>query len=201
MTIFMLLAAAYLFGSVPFGLIIGARFYKTNIALKGSGNIGATNVFRVLGPKAGSVVLGSDILKGFAAVFIMKMLAPENANLALFETLAAGLVVLGHSMSVFLNFSGGKGVATAAGALLAMMPLVLLMLVAVWIVITVLTRYVSLASIIAALLFPVLALYYDQNIYRVVLSFAVCCTILVRHRSNLARLIQGKENKFTVGQG
>lgn len=198
--IFILLAVAYLLGSIPFGMIIGARFYGVNIARKGSGNIGATNVFRVLGPKAGSVVLGADILKGFAAVKLVQFLAPGTVDINMLETLAAAFVVLGHSMSIFLSFSGGKGVATAAGSLLAMMPKILLLLVAAWILIIIITRYVSLGSVIAALLFPVLAVSFDQNVYRITLSFVVCVTILIKHRANLLRIFKGTESKFTVGQ-
>lgn len=199
--IYLLLAVAYLLGSIPFGMVIGARFYGVNIARKGSGNIGATNVFRVLGPKAGSVVLSADILKGLLAVLIVKLLAASDVNLDLIETLAAGFVVLGHSASIFLGFSGGKGVATAAGALLAMMPKILLILVLTWILVILITRYVSLASVVAAILFPVLTISFDQNVYHVALSLAVCLTIAVKHRANLVRLLKGTENKFSVSKG
>lgn len=198
--ILVLLAVAYLLGSIPFGMIIGARFYGVNIARKGSGNIGATNVFRVLGPKAGSLVLGADILKGFVAIKIVQFLAPGNIDTNMLETMAAACVVLGHSMSIFLSFSGGKGVATAAGALLAIMPKILLILLAVWILIILITRYVSLASIVVAMTFPVITIFLDQNTYRIALSFAVCLTVLIKHRANLVRLIKGTENKFSVGQ-
>lgn len=199
MNLFLLLLAAYIIGSIPFGLIIGSLFYKTNIAKQGSKNIGASNAFRLLGFKAGMIVLLADMFKGFIAVYIVKLLAsPEIVDIA--EILAAGAVVVGHSMSIFLKFSGGKGVATTAGAMLAMMPKVFGLLALIWIPLTVATRYVSIASLVSATAFPFLTYFFDGNIYRIILSLLISIAVIIKHRTNIIRLIKGTENKLTFGK-
>lgn len=198
------IAIAYLIGSVPFGIIIGSKLYGIDIRGKGSGNIGATNAFRVLGPKAGTTVLFADIFKGFFAVKFVQLMvgagsgAASGGPLPALELLAAVAVVLGHTTSPFLGFSGGKGVATAAGAIGAMMPLTLFALVSIWIFTVVLTKYVSVASMLAATLFPVMVFLTGQNPYRKALSVFIFLAIIITHKSNIKRLAKGEENKFTM---
>lgn len=196
MNLVVLLVAAYIIGSVPFGLIIGKLFYKTDLTEQGSKNIGASNAFRLLGFKVGMVVLLADLFKGFIAVYIAKFIvAPDILVIA--EIFAAGATITGHSMSIFLKFSGGKGVSTTAGAMLAMMPWVFVALAAIWVSLTFLTRYVSIASLIAAMAFPFLTYFLDGNIYRILLSLMISIAVIIKHRSNIVRLIKGTENKLT----
>lgn len=196
MNLVILLVASYIIGSIPFGLIIGKLFYKTDLTEQGSKNIGASNAFRLLGFKAGMIVLLADLFKGFIGVYIAKFIVSVDI-LVIAEILAAGAVIMGHSMSVFLKFSGGKGVSTTAGAMLAMMPAVFAGLAAIWVSLTLSTRYVSIASLTAAIAFPFLTYFLDGNIYRVLLSLIISIAVIIKHRSNIVRLVKGKENKLT----
>lgn len=192
MTVIYVIVIAYLAGSVPFGLIV-SRLYGVNITQAGSGNIGATNVFRVLGPFAGMTVLAADIAKGFMAVQLAYFFM---GNSDVMPVVAAISAVLGHSFSPFMGMSGGKGVATAAGALIALMPQIAFILFVIWIFIIMMTRYVSLASLSIALLLPMLSLITRQNLPNKVLSVVVCLIIFYTHRSNIGRLLKGEEYKF-----
>ena len=200
-----LLIGSYLLGSIPFGYLAG-RLRGIDIRQAGSGNVGATNVVRVLGKAYGYPVFALDVLKGFAAVKISMLMAPgrppEWNSPEIFGILAAMSSVLGHLYPPWLKFKGGKGVATAAGALLALTLVATLMGVVVWIVVFLLTRYVSLASITAAIALPIVILLTgseDQdNIKPLVYSSACIATVIIwRHRSNLSRLIRGTEPRFT----
>lgn len=192
MTVIYVIVIAYLAGSVPFGLIV-SRLYGVNITQTGSGNIGATNVFRVLGPFAGMTVLAADIAKGFIAVQLAYFFMGNSDVMPVVTAISA---VLGHSFSPFMGMSGGKGVATAAGALIALMPKIALILFIIWIFIIVMTRYVSLASLSIALLLPMLGILTKQNLPNKVLSVVVCLIIFYTHRSNIGRLLKGEEYKF-----
>jgi glycerol-3-phosphate acyltransferase PlsY len=194
-SIFYPLLLAYLIGSVPFGLII-SRFYGTDITKTGSGNIGATNVFRTVGLFAGILVLFADIAKGFLAIQVVHLLAGSYGQGQIISVLAAVFVVLGHSFSPFMRMSGGKGVATAAGALIALLPIIAVVLIFMWIFILIFTRYVSVASLTAAFLFPFLTIITKRSLPNVVLSLVVCLIIFYTHRSNIKRLLKGEEYKF-----
>jgi acyl phosphate:glycerol-3-phosphate acyltransferase len=192
---------SYLIGSIPFGYIAG-RIVGIDVRQHGSGNIGATNVLRVLGKQWGIPVFILDALKGFVAVQLALFFAGRSADAApyadFFGILAAAICVAGHSFPVWLKFDGGKGVATSAGALVALVPIATLTIFLVWLVVFFSTRYVSLASVCAALALPiaVAALIYLGRIEgAVLLSFSIAMTALVvwRHRSNLARLLAGTE--------
>lgn len=191
-----LIVFAYIIGSIPFGLVIGRVFYRTDVREYGSGNIGATNVYRTLGPVAGISVLIADVLKGLIPVIAAKLLLSSYPESVPLVGVAVGLVaIVGHSFSVFLKFSGGKGISTALGMVIALWPWVALILVSSWVIITATTRYVSLASIIAALMLPVVVtLLYSHSAY-IVFSILVGIVIVYRHRSNILRLIKGKELK------
>ena len=192
---FIVPAASYLIGSIPFGYLIG-RLHGIDIRKVGSGNIGATNVTR------------SIFLKGALPVVLVNMTFEENtANLAL----AAGLaVILGHVFPIYLRFRGGKGVATAAGVALALAPYPLLCALAVWVVTFLTSRYVSLASIVAAASLPIIAaLFFGLGIgtpfplaNSTVFFFALIAFLaILRHISNIKRLLNGTENRFDSGAG
>ena len=196
--------ASYLIGSIPAGYIAG-RIVGIDIRTVGSGNIGATNVTRVLGKRYGYPVFIVDFLKGFAAVGMSIMIAkraqPVSIPSELFGIVGAVACVLGHSFPVWLGFKGGKGVAASAGALFGLMPFVALIAVAVWLIIFHLTRYVSVASMIAALAVPVTILsmmFLGQTAGTTLLYFSIClaAVVIVRHRSNLWRLVRGTEPRF-----
>jgi len=196
--------ASYLIGSIPAGYIAG-RIVGIDIRTVGSGNIGATNVTRVLGKRYGYPVFIVDFLKGFAAVGMSIMIAkraqPVSIPSELFGVVGAVACVLGHSFPVWLGFKGGKGVAASAGALFGLMPFVALIAVAVWLVIFYLTRYVSVASMTAALAVPIAILsmmFLGQTGGTALLYFSIClaAVVIVRHRSNLSRLVRGTEPRF-----
>jgi len=203
-TLAVLLIGSYLLGSIPFGYVAG-RLAGTDIRHAGSGNVGATNVVRVLGKRYGYPVFALDVLKGFGAVKISMLMvpgrAPEWNSAEIFGILAAISSVLGHLYPPWLKFKGGKGVATSAGALLALSPIATLIGVAVWIIVFWLTRYVSLASVIAAVILPLVILivsWKDQNTVKplVYSSAFVAAVVVWRHRSNLSRLMRGTEPRF-----
>jgi acyl phosphate:glycerol-3-phosphate acyltransferase len=199
------LLSSYLIGSIPFGYLAG-RLAGIDVRQHGSGNIGATNVLRVLGKKWGLPVFFLDALKGFAAVQVALFFSGRSADTApyadVFGILAAAVCVAGHSFPVWLKFNGGKGVATSAGALVALVPLATLTIFIVWVVVFFSTRYVSLASVCAALTLPlaVAALIYLGRIEGVVLLWftsAMTALVVWRHRSNLSRLLAGTEPRFS----
>lgn len=192
-----LIVLAYLLGAVPFGLIISGKFYKKDIRKFGSGNIGATNVYRTLGSVAGASVLLCDVLKGLLPVVVAKYVLASDQDLAAWVSVLAGLAaIVGHSYSVFLNFGGGKGMATAGGMIVGLWPIAVPILLSLWVIIILITRYVSLASILVALLLPILvAMLYPRPEY-IIVSVAAGLIIVYRHRSNIVRLIGGTELKI-----
>lgn len=200
---------AYLLGSIPFGLLV-ARSRGMDIRQHGSGNIGATNVWRVLGKKYGLITFLCDAAKGWLAVVIgMKLaamfapgIARTAADTAAYAGIAAALgCIIGHSFPIWLGFKGGKGVATSLGVVFGMLPLASLVIFAVWGIVLKLTRYVSLASIMAALSLPVtvlamLLLGWVEGWGLFYFSLAAMLLVVIRHRENVRRLIAGTENRF-----
>jgi glycerol-3-phosphate acyltransferase PlsY len=196
--------AAYFLGTIPFGLLI-SRARGIDIRQHGSGNIGATNVWRVLGKKWGLLTFFCDAAKGWLAVWAGLRWAVADPGV-LGDASLAGIVaalgcIVGHSFPVWLGFKGGKGVATSLGVLVGMMPLASAIVLGVWLVVFLLWRYVSLASIAAALALPtvVLALLSSGRLSgQANLYFACVAGALVvrRHRENITRLLQGTENRF-----
>jgi acyl phosphate:glycerol-3-phosphate acyltransferase len=219
---------AFLLGSIPFGLIMG-KSQGIDIRQHGSGNIGATNVLRVLGKKFGIPCLILDALKGFIPVALAVNLIqitgrqvqvplhlPEAWILTLDATqaikgqtaqiLTALFAVLGHNYSPWVAFKGGKGIATSAGVLLALMPFAVLLLIAVWGILFAITRYVSVASIGAAAVLPLLTLWGSWHHGRIqdgtwnkplfVLTLTIAILAIWKHRSNIQRLREGTENRF-----
>jgi glycerol-3-phosphate acyltransferase PlsY len=196
---------SYLLGSIPFGYLAG-RIAGIDIRKCGSGNVGATNVIRILGKAYGYPVFLADFLKGFAAVKVslliaMRMQSGWNSP-EMLGILAAISSVIGHSFPVWLRFKGGKGVATSAGALLGLAPVAALVGAAIWVLTFWLTRYVSVASIAAAAALPFIILitsWLSRTDGRSLFYSSVCLAAVViwRHRSNLSRLIRGTEPRFT----
>jgi glycerol-3-phosphate acyltransferase PlsY len=190
---------AYLIGSIPIGVILSKRYGKVDIQKEGSGNIGATNVYRTLGKKLGILTLLGDVLKGLIPVLIsFWLLEKEDTHKEIWISLTALMVVIGHCYPLFLRFKGGKGVATALGAFLAIDPRV----VPVALIIFALTfykwRYVSLGSLLAAGSMPVLvALTSGSKIY-IILALTIVLLIFYRHRENIIRLREGKEKKIGI---
>ncbi len=181
----------YLLGSIPFGIIL-ARINKIDLRQHGSGNIGATNVARTLGKRAGVLTLIGDALKGVAAVSLADALLTNSWHIA-----SVGLCAfLGHLFSVFLKFKGGKGVATGLGVFLYLMPLATLTSMAVFGVTLWLWRYVSVSSMIAAASIPALAYFYSIDPAYVSLASVVAVLVIFKHHQNISRLINGTENRF-----
>jgi len=188
-----LVVAAYLVGSLPFGLILAKTLRGVDIRQHGSGNIGATNVFRVLGPAYGLTCLVLDTTKGLAPVLVAKSLLPQMPAV---HVLVAAATVIGHSASIFLKFKGGKGVATSLGVLFALDWRLALLAIATWGVVLGLSGYVSLASITAAVGAVVYAgLLGLPRSY--LLLFAVMASVIVaRHTGNIDRLLKGSESRM-----
>jgi len=204
-TLAVLFVGSYLLGSIPFGYLAG-RLVGIDIRQAGSGNVGATNVVRVLGKGYGYPVFALDFLKGFGAVKVSMLMAPgrppEWNSPEIVGILAAMFSVLGHLYPPWLKFKGGKGVATSAGALLALTAVPTLIGIAIWIIVFWMTRYVSLASITAAVALPIVILVvrsHDQNNGKPLVYSSACVAVVIvwRHRSNLYRLMRGTEPRFT----
>jgi glycerol-3-phosphate acyltransferase PlsY len=191
---------AYLAGSLPTGFLV-ARAMRVDITQVGSGNIGATNVFRVLGKGPGALVLIVDLLKGALAVLVAPMLAAAMTptdSLAL-PALAALGAVLGHNYTCWLGFKGGKGVATSAGAMAALIPPAFGVTVITWLLVFFLSRYVSMASIAAAIILPVATIFTVSGPTRwplVAFTSALAALAVWRHRANIERLKAGTEHRI-----
>jgi acyl phosphate:glycerol-3-phosphate acyltransferase len=195
MTSYVLTAvAAYLVGSIPTGYL-WARAKGVDIRSVGSGNIGATNVFRILGKGPGIAVLLIDALKGFLpAKFLLLGATVANQE---YHSIVAGLfAVIGHNYTCWLRFKGGKGIATSAGVLIAWVPLALLITLASWIVIFAVSRYVSLASVLAAFVLPLAVFTTRQPGYMVGIASVLSALAIYKHRANIQRLFNGTENRF-----
>ena len=200
-----LIICAYLIGSIPTALIISKKFFGIDIRDYGSGNMGATNTFRVLGSRYGTIVMVCDILKGMAAVALYNFLPyylhqgndVEKTNLMIGLGLSA---VIGHVFPIWANFKGGKGVATLFGMILAIQPVIAVSCVGVFILVLYLTRFVSLSSILAALMLPVSVLWIwneHEVLYRV-FALIVAIMVIVTHQKNIGRLLRGVESRIPI---
>lgn len=188
-----LFCLAYLVGSIPFGLIVSKVFYRVDVRQHGSGNVGATNVFRVLGKKAGVVVMVLDIMKGYLpAALAAALFSPWYA------IFIAAAPVVGHMHSVFLKGSGGKGVATGAGVVLALAPLAFVICFATWIAVIIFTRYVSVASLTVACLVPVLVILFRDPLPYEIAGVLLALIVWWAHRGNIRRLLNGTESRVTL---
>ncbi|MBS3414009.1 glycerol-3-phosphate 1-O-acyltransferase PlsY [Staphylococcus aureus] len=199
MMIIVMLLLSYLIGAFPSGFVIGKLFFKKDIRQFGSGNTGATNSFRVLGRPAGFLVTFLDIFKGFITVFFPLWL-PVHADGPISTFFTNGLIVglfaiLGHVYPVYLKFQGGKAVATSAGVVLGVNPILLLILAIIFFIVLKIFKYVSLASIVAAICCVIGSLIIQDYILLVV-SFLVSIILIIRHRSNIARIFRGAAPKI-----
>jgi glycerol-3-phosphate acyltransferase PlsY len=192
--------AGYLAGAIPFSYLAGRVFGKTDLRRHGSGNLGATNAFRLLGAKVALLVLAADVAKGFVPVIAAPALAAHGAVGREWLMLTAGFfAIIGHMYSVFVSFSGGKGVATATGVFLALAPWALLVTALVFAVVFAARRIVSLASITGAVVFPIAVFVLGRaGIARApwplqAASVLISAVVLVRHRGNFKRLARGEE--------
>lgn len=190
---------SYLLGSIPVGWIVARLFFKTDIRSKGSGNIGATNALRQFGTAVGLIVLLLDMSKGIIAVLLAKSIYGSGTMMVVICGL---LAILGHVFPIWLKFKGGKGVATAAGVFIALTPISLLIALLVFIVVVVITRYVSLGSIVAALsLLAVNLMSFfrqpNKDYALLILVVLIVAMIIYKHKENIARLIRGNENKIS----
>lgn len=199
----LLIIFAYLIGSIPTALLVSKRFFGIDIRDYGSGNMGATNTFRVLGSRYGTMVMVIDILKGMAAVMLYNLLPfylnhdLERTNLMLGLGLAA---VAGHIFPVFAGFRGGKGVATLLGMVLAIQPVIAISCIGIFTVVLYLTRYVSLSSILAAIALPICVLWiWNENevLYRV-FALIVAILVVLTHQKNIGRILRGVESRIPI---
>ncbi|MEI8052821.1 MAG: glycerol-3-phosphate 1-O-acyltransferase PlsY [Bacteroidota bacterium] len=199
----LLIILAYLIGSVPTALLISKKFFGIDIREYGSGNMGATNAFRILGPKYGIIIMVLDILKGLIAVGLFYFLPYyltnelERTNFMMGLGLAA---VLGHIFPVFANFKGGKGVATLLGMLIAVQPVVAVCCAGVFFVVLFITRYVSLSSILGAIMLPISVIWiwneheWSYRIFALLVAFMV----IITHQKNIVRLLNGVERRMPI---
>ena len=194
--------AGYLLGSIPTGFLV-AKARGVDIRTVGSGNIGATNVFRYLGKPAGIFVLLADGLKGWVAVVLVTRLLAiwlyPSADSQDREWLAvcAGLcAVLGHNYTCWLHFKGGKGIATSAGVLVALVPWALLIILSIWVLVFALFRYVSLASICASFALPFAVWFTKKDLTMTLITAAMAALAIYKHKANIQRLMNGTENRF-----
>ncbi|HOY29997.1 MAG TPA: glycerol-3-phosphate 1-O-acyltransferase PlsY [Flavobacteriales bacterium] len=197
------MAIAYLVGSIPTSVWWGRAFFGIDVREHGSRNAGATNTFRVLGPKAGVPVLLIDILKGFLPVRLLPNfteLEPDTAPWMWFRVALVSAAVIGHLYPVFAGFKGGKGVATSLGGVMAVHPGAAAICVAVFAVVFLLSRYVSLGSLCAAVAFPLAVIVVYKEFSAVKIGFAVvlCLLVFYTHRENIGRLLRGEENRMSL---
>lgn len=204
MTLALLLLGAYLIGSIPFSFLVARLVSGKDIRTLGSGNVGATNVARTVGSKAGAIALVLDTAKGWGVVALARwavggsFASPDDADRAtLWIGLAAIVVILGHMFPVWLRFHGGKGVATAAGVFLALDARAFAIAFAVFLVVEVITRYVALASMLAAAAMPLVLRFIEREAFWIVVSsIVISIAIILKHHPNIARLAQGAEPKY-----
>jgi glycerol-3-phosphate acyltransferase PlsY len=203
-TLALLVAGSYLIGSIPFSFLVARLASGKDIRTLGSGNVGATNVARSVGTKAGAIALILDAAKGWGAVAFARWLGgtgfatAEQADRAtLWIAVAAITVVLGHMFPVWLRFHGGKGVATAAGVFLALDARAFALVFAVFLVVEIATRYVALASMLSAATMPLVLRFIEREAFWIVVaSIVISIAIILKHHSNIARLAQGTEPKY-----
>lgn len=202
---FLLIPAAYLLGSIPTAVWVGRIFFRLDIREHGSGNAGATNTIRVMGWKAGIPVFAFDVFKGWLAVKaadLLLALPADDPYLLMWKIILATAVVIGHVYPVFAGFRGGKGVATMLGVGMALYPVSVWIVILVFILVLLISGYVSLGSIIAAISFPFIDIFLFQqpSTLLIGLSVFVALFIPVTHRNNIIRLLKGEESKFRPGK-
>jgi len=192
---------AYLAGSIPSAVWAGKLFHGIDVREHGSGNAGATNTVRVLGWKTGIPVLLFDLFKGWLAAMLPRFLdaAPESSETLMVLQIACGLAaIIGHVFPLFAGFRGGKGVATTFGVLLALHPLLTLTCAGIFLIVLLASGYVSLGSMIAVAMFPILlvTLFKSPSVWLTVFSVIVAAAVIITHTKNIKRLLRGEEKRF-----
>ena len=193
---------AYLIGSIPTAVWVGKSFYSLDVREHGSGNAGATNTFRILGPKAGVPVLLFDIFKGFMAVrlaYLVTDLTPETNNFVNFQLMLGVAALMGHIFPVFANFKGGKGIATLLGMMIGILPFASFAAVGVFLIVFLSTRIVSISSMLAAVSFPFIVtfVFRIELITMSLFSIFIALLVIVTHRKNIKRLLKKEESKIS----
>ncbi|MCO5259013.1 MAG: glycerol-3-phosphate 1-O-acyltransferase PlsY [Crocinitomicaceae bacterium] len=194
---------AYLIGSIPTAIWVGKIKYGIDVREHGSKNAGATNTFRVLGKKAGIFVLTVDILKGFIASFLPYLFIDENLNpdkLVLVQIMCSFLAVLGHVFPIYAGFKGGKGVATSLGVIIGVHPPASLVCIVIFLIVFIASNYVSLGAICGSFSFPisVIFIFKSHSIWLNLFSILLASVVILAHRKNIKRLIDGNENKMNL---
>jgi glycerol-3-phosphate acyltransferase PlsY len=192
---------AYFFGAIPSGVWVGKSLKKIDIREHGSKNTGTTNAYRVLGPKYGIMVLLMDVLKGFFPLFLANYFGVSGTYLVFIGMIA----IIGHTFSCFINFNGGKGVATSMGVFLFLIPKVTVILIIIFIVLVYFTKYISVGSIVCAGLLPILTCFLPirpgiPRLPLVIIATIIGIFVIYKHRTNISRLREGTENKFKVNK-
>ena len=195
LTLALIAGASYLIGSIPNGLILGRCLWDVDLRQFGSKNIGATNAYRVLGPWPALGVYLTDAAKGVAGVYIGQLMAATPLAMLLGGIAA----IAGHFWSIFLRFKGGRGVATGLGVIAILVPKVTVIVFAVWGFIVYISRYVSLASIFAAALVPILMWLFNEKIEFYYFGLLAAAFVIIRHKPNIERLLKGNELKIKAG--
>jgi len=209
MNVFIIVATAvlaYLLGSIPTAVWYGEAFFGIDIRKHGSGNAGATNTFRVLGKRAGTVVMLVDVLKGYTATILATILLHLNVigdhELLTFKLVFGLIAVIGHLFPIFARFKGGKGVASLLGMVLATHPEVASVCIGIFLVVLIASQYVSLGSILAALAFPVLLLLRafgeQESPLLIAFGFVVFLIVVITHKKNIGRLLRGEESRTVL---
>ena len=193
LSIFLGATMAYLLGSIPSGLWIGRKFFQIDIRQHGSGNLGATNSFRILGKKAGTIVLLIDLLKGSISVLLLKQMDLHGIS----PLIIALFAVVGHTYPLFANFKGGKAVATFAGVILAYQPILFLIGLGIFILTLAISKMVSFTSMLTISIGVLLSLYF-QDIVLTIIALLADIFIIYRHRTNVQRILNGTEPKVDI---
>ena len=193
LSIFLGATMAYLLGSIPSGLWIGRKFFQIDIRQHGSGNLGATNSFRILGKKAGTIVLLMDLLKGSISVLLLKQMDLHGIS----PLIIALFAVMGHTYPLFANFKGGKAVATFAGVILAYQPVLFLIGLGIFILTLAISKMVSFTSMLTISIGVLLSLYF-QDIVLTIIALLADIFIIYRHRTNVQRILNGTEPKVDI---
>jgi glycerol-3-phosphate acyltransferase PlsY len=192
---------AYLLGSIPTAIWVGKRFYGLDVREHGSKNAGATNTFRVLGKKPGIIVLTVDVLKGLLAVMLPQLILDSNLShneMMNIKIVASIMVILGHVFPLFAGFKGGKGVATSLGVIFALQPVAAFVCLGIFLAVFLAFHFVSLGAIITAISFPLLItfVFKEESISLIVFAFLIGVAVVLTHKKNIKRLIDGCENKM-----
>lgn len=194
MRVIVAILISYLIGSIPSGFLLTKYVMRKDVRQYGSGNIGATNVARVMGLKSGILVAAFDILKGYLGVLVGQLIIGSSLSTAIL--LVAVAAIAGHDWSIFLGFSGGKGVATTFGVILRLYPLAFLIYALIWLLLVLTTRYVSLGSIIGSMSLPLTLYFSSYDLKNVFFASLLSLFVMYTHRENIKRLLKGEENRM-----